>query len=328
MTVLLEAAGLQKDYRLGRGRMLRAVAGVDFTIARGEVVGLVGESGSGKSTIGRILTRLTPPSAGRLHFGGADLLALPAREMRAVRARLQIVFQDPWASLNPRLRVRRLIEEPLLLHSPLGAAERRAAAERLAARVRLGAAALDRYPVDLSGGQLQRVCIARALATGPELLVLDEPTSSLDLSVRAGILDLLHGLRAETGMAMLFISHDLATVRLLCDRVLVLYLGRVVEEGPAAAIFAAPRHPYTQALLSAQLSPDPRIRGQRLPLTGDIPGAAEPPTGCGFAGRCPHAADACRSAPPPLVEAAPGQRAACIRTAEIQPSGSAAGSSP
>jgi oligopeptide/dipeptide ABC transporter ATP-binding protein len=328
MTALLQAAGLRKEFPLAGGRVLRAVAGVDLAIARGEVVGLVGESGSGKSTIGRILTRLTAPSAGTLRFAGADMLALSARDLRALRAKLQIVFQDPWASLNPRLRVRRLIEEPLLLHSPMDAAERRAAAERLAARVRLGTAALDRHPVDLSGGQLQRVCIARALATGPELLVLDEPTSSLDLSVRAGILDLLHGLRAETGMAMLFISHDLATVRLICDRVLVLYLGRVIEEGPAEAIFAAPRHPYTQALLSAQLSPDPRRRAQRLPLTGEIPSAADPPAGCGFAGRCPHAIAACAAAAPPLVEVAQGQRAACIRVAAIQASGSSAGSSP
>lgn len=309
---LLEVRGLHKRFPLGRGRAVQAVSGVDLTLARGEVLGLVGESGSGKSTIGRLVTRLTEPSEGSIRFAGEDLAALPARRLRALRARLQIVFQDPWASLNPRLGVRRLIEEPLLLHAPLSSTERRAAVERLADRVRLSRAALDRYPVDLSGGQLQRVCIARALATEPELVVLDEPTSSLDLSVRAGILDLLHGLRAETGMAMLFISHDLATVRLLCDRVMVLYLGRVVEEGRAEALFRAPRHPYTRALLSAQLSPDPRERAERVALSGEIPSASALPPGCGFASRCPMAEAACRARVPELREVA-GQRVACIK---------------
>jgi oligopeptide/dipeptide ABC transporter ATP-binding protein len=319
---LLDVQGLVKRFPLGRGRAIHAVSEVDLGLGRGEVVGLVGESGSGKSTIGRLITGLERADAGSIRFDGDSLAALSARRIRALRAKLQIVFQDPWASLNPRLGVRRLIEEPLLLHSRLTAAERRQEAERLADRVRLSRAALDRYPVDLSGGQLQRVCIARALATGPELVVLDEPTSSLDLSVRAGILDLLHGLRAETGMAMLFISHDLATVRLLCDRVIVLYLGRVVEEAPAAELFAAPRHPYTQALLSAQLSPDPRERTQRIQLTGEIPSAATPPPGCAFATRCPLAIEACRAAVPPLRAVAPGHRAACIRLDADQASGS------
>jgi oligopeptide/dipeptide ABC transporter ATP-binding protein len=314
---LLEVQGLVKRFPLGRGRAVHAVSEVDLGLQRGEVVGLVGESGSGKSTIGRLVTGLERADAGSIRFAGDSLATLSSRQMRALRAKLQIVFQDPWASLNPRLGVRRLIEEPLLLHSPMSAADRRLAVERLADRVRLSRAALDRYPVDLSGGQLQRVCIARALATGPELVVLDEPTSSLDLSVRAGILDLLHGLRAETGMAMLFISHDLATVRLLCDRVIVLYLGRVVEEGPAAALFAAPRHPYTKALLSAQLSPDPRERAARIQLTGEIPSAASPPPGCAFASRCSYAVEACRAAVPALREVGQQHRAACIRLNEV-----------
>ena len=324
-TPLLAASGLVKRFPLGRGRAVHAVSAVDLDLARGEVVGLVGESGSGKSTIGRLVTGLDRPDAGGIRFDGEELGALSARRLRALRARLQIVFQDPWASLNPRLGIRRLIEEPLLLHSPLGAADRRAAAERLTDRVQLSRTALDRYPVDLSGGQLQRVCIARALATGPELVVLDEPTSSLDLSVRAGILDLLHGLRAETGMAMLFISHDLATVRLLCDRVIVLYLGRVVEEAPAASLFAAPRHPYTKALLSAQLSPDPRERTRRIPLTGEIPSAVAPPPGCAFATRCPVAVEACRGAVPPLRAVGQGHCAACIR---LEDAAQASGSTP
>jgi oligopeptide/dipeptide ABC transporter ATP-binding protein len=316
---LLEVRDLAKRFPLGRGRAVHAVRGVDFALARGEILGLVGESGSGKSTIGRLVTRLAEPDAGAIRFAGEDLGALPARRLRAMRARLQIVFQDPWAALNPRLSVRRLIEEPLLLHRDLPAAARREAAAHLAARVRLGADILDRHPVDLSGGQLQRVCVARALATGPELVVLDEPTSSLDLSVRAGILDLLHGLRAELGTAMLFISHDLATIRLICDRVLVLYLGRVVEEGPADRIFADPRHPYTRALLSAQLSPDPRQRRERIQLTGEIPSAAAPPPGCAFAGRCPQAVPDCARSVPALRPTGPGRAAACIRLAADQP---------
>lgn len=309
---LLEVRALAKRFPLGQGRAVHAVDGVDFAMARGEILGLVGESGSGKSTIGRLIARLAAPDSGTIRFAGEDLASLPSHKMRAMRARLQIVFQDPWAALNPRLSVRRLIEEPLLLHSGSDAAARRAASARLAERVQLRPDALDRYPVELSGGQLQRVCIARALATGPDLLVLDEPTSSLDLSVRAGILDLLHGLRAEMGTAMLFISHDLATVRLVCDRVLVLYLGRVVEEGPTAELFAAPSHPYTRALLSAQLSPDPRRRRTRLPLSGEIPSVTTRQAGCAFAGRCPQATEECARAVPALRSTGPGRAAACI----------------
>lgn len=319
---LLEVEGLVKRFPASRGRSIRAVSDVRFGLARGEVLGLVGESGSGKSTIGRLVTGLIRADGGTIRFDGDDISTLSPRRMRAVRAKLQIVFQDPWASLNPRLGVRRLIEEPLLLHSAYSPTERRAAVEHLADRVRLSRAALDRYPVDLSGGQLQRVCIARALATQPQLVVLDEPTSSLDLSVRAGILDLLHDLRAELGTAMLFISHDLATVRLICDRVLVLYLGRVVEEAPAADLFSAPRHPYTRALLSAQLSPDPRERAAPIQLTGEIPSAASPPPGCAFSSRCPIAVDTCREAVPPLRSVTSRHRVACIKLNDAHASGS------
>jgi oligopeptide/dipeptide ABC transporter ATP-binding protein len=244
---------------------------------------------------------------------GQDITELRDSAVRPLRSDMQMVFQDPWSALNPRLTVGTLIEEPIRLHMKLSAAERRERAAALAERVRLGRAMLDRYPGQLSGGQLQRVCIARALATDPKLVVLDEPTSSLDLSVRAGILDLLARLRDETGVAMLFITHDLGTLKLIADRVLVLYLGAVVEEGPASRIFTAPEHPYTQALLSAHLTTEIDRPAQRIRLSGEVPSPIDLPPGCLFAGRCPVAIDACRSARPPLEAAEGGLRVACIR---------------
>lgn len=310
---LLDVRHLEKHFPLGRRRAIQAVNDVSFTIASGEIVGLVGESGSGKSTIGRLVTRLTAPTGGEILFNGQDLARLAARPMRRLRAELQIVFQDPWASLNPRMTVRRLIEEAFLLHTKLDPPTRRAAAEAIAESVQLGVATLDRYPSGLSGGQLQRVCIARALATKPRLVVLDEPTSSLDLSVRAGILDLLLTLRQSLGTAMLFISHDLSTVQLICDRVLVLYLGQIVEGGTAEQVFHAPAHPYTQALLSARLSPDPRVRSERHRLEGEIPSPISLGPGCLFASRCPIAVARCNVVRPHLAPTVGGQKAACLR---------------
>jgi oligopeptide/dipeptide ABC transporter ATP-binding protein len=297
------------------GTTVKAVNGVSFNIAAGETLGLVGESGSGKSTIGLLVTRLLAPSGGQVVFEGVDITALPPAALRPLRARLQIVFQDPWGALNPRMTISRLLAEPLLLHAQLDDAERAAEVRRLADRVRLPAASLARYPHELSGGQLQRVSIARAIANRPRLVVLDEPTSSLDLSVRAGILQLLDELQRETGAAMLFISHDLETVRLITHRVAVLYLGRVAEEAPTARLFARPAHPYTQALLSAHLPPDPFAPLHRHQVEGEIPSPVNLPPGCFFAGRCPIALPECRAAPPAPVTIEPRHSAACLRVA-------------
>jgi oligopeptide/dipeptide ABC transporter ATP-binding protein len=292
---------------------VNAVNDVSFSIAQGETLGLVGESGSGKSTIGLLVTRLLAPTGGTILFEGEDITRLGASDLRKLRARLQIVFQDPWGSLNPRMTIGRLLEEPLALHTSHGSAARIAEARRLADRVRLPAASLARYPHELSGGQLQRVSIARAIANRPKLVVLDEPTSSLDLSVRAGILQLLDELQRETGIAMLFISHDLETVRLVSHRVIVLYLGRIVEQAPAPTLFGNPAHPYTQVLLSAHLPPDPAVALRRHEVTGEIPSPVNLPPGCFFAGRCPLALPACSAASPPAIALEAGHSAACIR---------------
>lgn len=316
-TDLLAVTHLSKTFRGPGGVAIHAVNDVSFAIRPGEIVALVGESGSGKSTIGRAITRLIRPSAGQVVFRDRDIAALAEDECRPLRKDLQIVFQDPWGALNPRLRVRTLIEEPLKLHGTADARARTARVEALADRVRLSRELLGRYPNELSGGQLQRVCIARAIATDPALVVLDEPTSSLDLSVRAGILRLLNTLRRETGSAMLFISHDLGTVRLISDRILVLYLGGVVEEGATRDVFERPQHPYTQALLSAHLPPDPKAKLARHLLDGEIPSAIHLPPGCAFASRCPIATERCRHERPVLMAAgAADQRAACLLVAE------------
>jgi oligopeptide/dipeptide ABC transporter ATP-binding protein len=315
-TPILEVSGLVKRFPGVRGRPVNAVNGVDFIVAPGEAVGLVGESGSGKSTIGMVVTRLLPTTAGQIRFDGRDITALPEAEMRALRAKLQIVFQDPWGALNPRMNIGRALEEPLMLHTSLEPATRAARVRELAQKVHLPLAVLERFPNELSGGQLQRVCIARALATQPKLMVLDEPTSSLDLSVRAGILQLLTEIRRASGVAILFISHDLETVELVTDRVLVLYLGNVVEQGATRSIFSRPAHPYTQTLLSANLPPDPDARLARHRVIGETPSPIDLPPGCAFASRCPAAIPACRAAKPPATPLGEAHSAACIRIAE------------
>lgn len=309
--MILEVKGLVKQF----GK-IHAVNSVDFHVAAGEAVGLVGESGSGKSTIGMLVTRLLAPSGGTIRFDGRDITALPEAEMRALRAKLQIVFQDPWGALNPRMTIGRALDEPLRLHTELDKSDRARRVKELAERVHLPLAALERFPNELSGGQLQRVSIARALATQPKLIVLDEPTSSLDLSVRAGILKLLDEIRRESGVAILFISHDLDTVELVTDRVLVLYLGSVVEQGATRDIFSAPAHPYTQTLLSANLPPDPDARLARHPVIGETPSPIDLPPGCVFASRCPAAIPSCRAARPPATPLGEAHSAACIRIAE------------
>jgi oligopeptide/dipeptide ABC transporter ATP-binding protein len=313
---VLTVQNLVKRFPAAGGRQVHAVNDVSFSIRPGETLGLVGESGSGKSTIGRLVTRLLEPSAGRIVLDGHAIEDWPENRLRPLRSVMQIVFQDPWSALNPRLTARQLIEEPVMLHLRLSASERRERCDAIAERVRLSRALLDRYPSELSGGQMQRVCIARAIAVNPKLIVLDEPTSSLDLSVRAGILELLHELRSETRAAMLFITHDLGTLKLISDRIIVLYLGRVVEEAATADIFARPAHPYTQALLSAHLPADPLVSLKRHILQGEIPSPLALPHGCFFASRCPAAVDPCRSAPPPEEAVAEGHRVACLRARE------------
>jgi oligopeptide/dipeptide ABC transporter ATP-binding protein len=311
MTPLLELREVSRHFALprrglGSRPILRAVQQVSLALAPGEVVGLVGESGSGKSTLGRIALGLLPASSGEVIFDGRRLAALAPRELRALRRQMQMVFQDPFASLNPRRSIGAAIAEVLKLHRlPHGEAEVAA----LLARVGLEAADMRRRPRQFSGGQRQRIAIARALAVQPRFLVADEPVSALDVSVQAGILRLLQELRAELGLAMLFISHDLTVVEAMADRVLVLYLGRVMEAGPARAIFAAPRHPYTAALLASA----PGARRAAMELQGEIPSPAAPPSGCVFRTRCPFALPDCAAEVPALRSIGPSHEKACIR---------------
>jgi oligopeptide/dipeptide ABC transporter ATP-binding protein len=309
---ILKVQDLRKHFRKGSATVY-AVDGVSFDLRPGETIGLVGESGSGKSTIGRTLVRLLQPTAGSIVFNGTDIAGFSQRQCKPLRKDLQFVFQNPWGALNPRMRVSRLIEEPLRL---AGIATAQADAAALADKVQLNAQVLSRYPHELSGGQLQRVCIARAIASRPKVVVLDEPTSSLDLSVRAGVLELLATLQRETNAAFIFISHDLDTVRLISNRIMVLYLGRVVEEGKVEDVFTNPAHPYTQALLSSHLPVMKHAQGQRqrIRLVGEIPSPLRQQTGCSFAGRCPVVMPACTAAIPPMFPLpGTGHRAACIR---------------
>jgi oligopeptide/dipeptide ABC transporter ATP-binding protein len=301
-------AGERGWFGLGRPRPpVRAVDGVSFSIASGKTLGLVGESGSGKTTVGRTILRLQEPTAGRVLFEGNDVFALDAARLRALRRRMQIVFQDPYSSLNPRMTVAQTLQEPLDIHGLAGQVS------DLLAEVGLDAAFAGRYPHELSGGQRQRVGIARALSVEPQFLVCDEPVSALDVSVQAQVLNLLADLQARRRLTYLFIAHDLAVVRHIADDVAVMYLGRIVERAPAAAIYAMPRHPYTRSLLSAVPEPNPRAAKQRIVLVGDIPSPAHPPPGCPFHPRCPHPKknERCRTEPPALRPLAPDHLAAC-----------------
>lgn len=312
---VIEVKGLKKHFPTGhKDKVVHAVNGIDFAIRPGETLGMVGESGSGKSTVGRTILRLTNPTAGKITFCGQDISGLTMDQCRPLRSDMQMVFQDPWSALNPRMKIGSLISEPLLLHDKMPRSERQDRTEALAKRVQLSTEFLNRYPSDLSGGQLQRVCIARAIATNPKLIVLDEPTSSLDLSVRAGILELLAELKEETRVAMLFISHDLGTVKLISDRIVVLYLGQIVEQAEAGSVFDAPAHPYTQSLMSAHLPADPHFVVKRQILEGEVPSPIDLPTGCSFHTRCPVAIDKCSQQEPPLdLLGENGHLAACLR---------------
>ncbi len=316
---MIVAEGVSKHFPLRglfRPGAVRAVQDVSLVVGAGEAVGLVGESGSGKSTLGRVMLGLLPPSAGRVVVDGHDLARADAKTLRALRRRMQLVFQDPYSSLDPRRRVGAQIGDGLAIHGIGPASGRAARVAALLDQVGLPASHADRYPHEFSGGQRQRVGIARALATGPDLLVADEPVSALDVSVQAQVLALLADLRSRLGLALLFISHDLPVVRSLCDRVVVLYLGRVMEEGPVADVFRAPLHPYTQALLSAAPSLTPGMvpggRPARVVLQGEPPSPASPPSGCVFRTRCPAAVADCAAAVPVLQDRG-AQRVACIR---------------
>jgi len=316
---LLSVQGLTVHFPTGGGRhapVVRAVEDVSFEVPRRGIVGLVGESGSGKTTTGRALLRLFAPTAGRIVFDGTDITHLDARAMLPWRRRMQIVFQDPYASLNPRMTVAEILGEALDTHG-LARGRREARIVELLERVGLNAEQRRRYPHEFSGGQRQRIGIARALAVEPDFIVADEPVSALDVSVQAQVLNLLQDLQRDLGLSMLFVAHDLAVVDYLCDEVVVMYLGRVMERGPTRQVYAAPRHPYTQALLSAAPVPDPRAPRTRILLRGEIPSPMDPPSGCVFRTRCPHATEACAAATPAAREVEPGHHVACVRLGEI-----------
>jgi oligopeptide/dipeptide ABC transporter ATP-binding protein len=321
LTPLVETRSLSKTFQSGglfaRKRAVQAVRGVDASVGRGEGVGVVGESGSGKSTLGRLMLGLLPPTEGDIQFDGRPISGASKAEWRALRKRMQIVFQDPFGSLDPRRRVGAPIADGLAIHDLAPASERAAKVEELLALVGLDPSHAQRFPHEFSGGQRQRVGVARALATGPDFLVADEPVSALDVSIQAQIVKLFADLRKDLGLALLFISHDLPVVRHLCDRVIVMYLGRVMEEGPAEAIFASPAHPYTRALISATPRLNAARRARRIILPGDPPSPSSPPSGCVFRTRCAHAIPACAETVPSLAPFDQDRRVACIRAAEI-----------
>ena len=314
---VIEVADLEKHFPITRGLLARqvgvvkAVDGVSFSVAPGETLCVVGESGCGKSTVGRLILRLLDPTRGTIRLEGEDITHLDRNAVRQFRQRMQIVFQDPYASLNPRMRAGAIVAEPLENFETMGRQDLNDRVAGLFARVGLPRDAMQKYPFEFSGGQRQRLGIARALALNPRVIVADEPVSALDVSVQAQVLNLMMDLKADLGLAYLFISHDLGVVEHVADRVAVMYLGRIVEMGPRAELFEAPRHPYTRALLSAAPIPNPRAKRDRIVLQGDVPSPSNPPTGCHFHTRCPFAFDRCRSQTPQLRQAGDAHAFAC-----------------
>lgn len=314
---LLEVKDLRKHYPLKRGlfargnEYVRAVDGLNFTINQGETLGIVGESGCGKSTTGEMVAQLLEPSSGEIWFEGRRLTGMNEQDIRQVRRELQIVFQDPYASLNPRMTVKDIVGEPLKIHGLAKGRELQSEVVQLLETVGLGAHQLDRYPHEFSGGQRQRIGIARALALKPKLIVCDEPVSALDVSIQAQILNLLKSLQQQFSLTYIFIAHGLPSVKHISDRIAVMYLGRIVELADRDDLFARPKHPYTQALLSAVPVPDPTIRKERIVLTGELPSAVNPPTGCAFHPRCPYVQPICKIEAPALEPSGSRHMAAC-----------------
>ena len=306
MSIVLEARGLSRDYKVRRGMFspvatVKALADVSFDLQSGKTLAVVGESGSGKSTLARLLTMIEEPTAGTLRINGVDLVTATKADRRKLRSEVQIVFQNPYGSLNPRQTIGDALEEPLLVNTNQSAEERRAASAAMMARVGLRPEFRDRYPHMLSGGQRHRIAIARALMLRPKILILDEPVSALDVSIRAQVLNLLVELQDEFGLAYLFISHDLSVVRHIADEVMVIYLGHAVEMGSRERIFSSPQHPYTRALLSATPVADPDAKKERIVLQGELPSPFDPPSGCPFHPRCAFAVDKCRAESPVLT---------------------------
>ena len=317
---LVQVRDLVKQFPVAGSRdVVHAISGVDLDVFQGETLGLVGESGCGKTTMGRLVLRLIEPTSGRVLVGGQDLGRISRGALRKVRSEMQIIFQNPFASLNPRMSVEEILRRPMEIHLKLGAAERSRRVGVLLEQVGLRDDHRNRYPHEFSGGQRQRIAIARALAVEPKFLVLDEPTSALDVSVQAQILNLLRRLQRELGLTYLFISHDLSAVRHMSDRISVMYLGKVVETSPAEKLFGAPGHPYTKALMSAIPVTNPNLRRERVRLQGDLPSPIHLPSGCAFHTRCPFAMERCRRERPELraVAGDPAHRAACFLTEEI-----------
>jgi peptide/nickel transport system ATP-binding protein len=317
MRNILEVEDLKTYFPVRKGLLRRtvgqvhAVDGVSFVIGAGETLGLVGESGCGKTTVGRSVLRLIEPTAGVIRLGGRDITRLGRAELRPLRREMQIIFQDPFSSLNPRMRAGDIVGEPLKVHGAVPAAERRERVAALFARVGLSKAQMDNYPHQFSGGQRQRIGVARALALNPKLIVGDEPVSALDVSIQAQVINLLTDLQRELGLAYLFISHNLAVVEHISHRIAVMYLGRIVEHTDRETLFRKPLHPYTEALLAAVPVPDPAARRAKRVLQGDVPSPLHPPSGCHFHTRCPYAEARCRSETPHLREIEPGHHVAC-----------------
>jgi dipeptide transport system ATP-binding protein len=314
--LILKAANLKQHYKVKQGifkpeAVVKAVDGVSFELNKGKTLAVVGESGCGKSTLGRMLTMIETPTAGSLAFHGEDLLGLSQSEQKALRQKIQIIFQNPYGSLNPRKKIGTILEEPLVINTQLSKAERKAKALAMMAKVGLKTEHYDRYPHMFSGGQRQRIAIARGLMLDPQIIVADEPVSALDVSVQAQVLNLMMDLQQEFGLSYVFISHDLSVVEHIADEVMVMYLGKVVEQGSCEQLFENPQHPYTQALLSStpQLSPDKRR--QRIKLQGELPSPLNPPSGCAFHGRCQFANPRCREETPILTSDSQGHLIAC-----------------